>query len=180
MDAKDRYTLGHSERVAELAVAIADTMGLPPAERYALELAAELHDIGKVTLPDQILHKAGELTEEDWATIRSHPVKGSEIVAAVSELNHVAAIIRHHHERIDGHGYPDGLAGEAIPLPARILAVAEAFETMTSDHPRRKRHHQADAIAELRRGAGTEFDPVVIDALEKALRLAVSRQLRAA
>jgi len=169
IDAKDRLTAGHTTRVTHLSLAVADTLGLPSEERYTLELAARLHDIGKLSLPDSALNKPGPLSEEEWAAMRRHPAVGSQIVGAIEELSYVATIVRHHHERLDGRGYPDGLQGEAIPLLARIIAVADAFEAMTNDRSFRSKMTTEEAIAELRRCTGTHYSADVVEALIKAL-----------
>jgi HD-GYP domain-containing protein (c-di-GMP phosphodiesterase class II) len=169
IDAKDKLTAGHSARVTQISLAIVDTLGLPSDERYSLELAARLHDIGKLCLPDSALNKAGKLSQREWAAMRRHPAVGSQIVGSIEELNYVATIIRHHHERLDGSGYPDGLQGEAIPLLSRIIAVADAFEAMTSDRAFRGKMSVSDAVAELRRCVGAHYSDGVVEALIESL-----------
>jgi len=169
IDAKDPFTAGHSQRVAAMSIALSDELKLSNEERYALELAAKLHDIGKLALPDSALNKQSPLTEQEWQAMREHPAQGAKIVGAISELAYVSTIIRHHHERLDGTGYPDGLTGPAIPYMSRIIAVADAYEAMTSERAHRSRLTPPEAIKELRRHSGTYYDLEVIDVLEKQL-----------
>lgn len=171
IDAKDRMTAGHSARVTHISLAIADVLGLPSEERYTLELAARLHDIGKISLPDEALNKEGKLSEEDWAAMRRHPAVGSQIIGSIKDLSYIATIVRHHHERLDGLGYPDGLQGEAIPFLSRVIAVADAFEAMTSNRSYRPAMSSDMAMAELRRCIGTHYSEQIVKALEEALRL---------
>ncbi len=136
-----------------------------PAERHAtLRRGALLHDIGKIGVPDRILRKPGPLTEREWETMRSHPDLGARIIANIPFLEEVATIVRAHHERWDGSGYPEGLAEEEIPLGARIFAVADGFDAMTSDRPYRRGRPLEEALAEVERCAGTQFDPAVVRA----------------
>ncbi len=150
-------------------MALCDELKLSNEERYALELAAKLHDIGKLALPDSALNKQSPLTEEEWQAMRQHPAQGAKIVGAISELAYVSTIIRHHHERLDGTGYPDGLVGPAIPYMSRIIAVADAYEAMTAERAHRKSLTAAEAVRELRRHSGTYYEPEVIDVLERQL-----------
>lgn len=163
LDAKDPSTHGHSQRVADLSARIARHFKLPVASVEAVHYAGILHDIGKIGVEDGVLKKAGNLTKEDWEKIRSHPVIGADIVKNVKFLEGIGAIIRHHHERFDGTGYPDGLKGEDIPLGARIVCVADAFDAMTTERAYRKAMTVDEAVAELRRQAGRQFDPEVVD-----------------
>jgi diguanylate cyclase (GGDEF)-like protein len=151
--------------VARLADAVAERMGLPPEDRSQLRQAAELHDVGKMAIPEQVLHKPGPLDEDEWAFVRRHPLVGERIIGAAPALAQAAKLVRSTHERVDGGGYPDGLAGEQIPLGARVIAVCDAFTAMTSPRAYAARRTVAEAVAELRRCAGTQFDPVVVDAL---------------
>lgn len=169
IDAKDPFTAGHSHRVSAISLAISDELDISSEERYALELAAMLHDIGKIVLPESVLSKESPLTEEEWHAMREHPIQGSKIVGAIDELAYVSTIIRHHHERLDGTGYPDGLRGPAIPLLARIIAVADAYEAMTSERAHRGCQSPAEAIHELWRCAGIYYSPEIIQALENQL-----------
>lgn len=170
IDAKDHYTAGHSRRVTALSLAIADDLSLSNEDRYALELAAKIHDIGKVALPDSALNKQSPLTEEEWLAMRDHPALGCKIVGAIDELAYVSAIIRHHHERLDGSGYPDGLKAEAIPYLSRIIAVADAYEAMTSERAYRGRLAPAEAVEELKSRSGSHYVPEIVHILEKKLK----------
>ena len=154
----------HLTGVADLAEATALRLAISHEIVEQVRHAAELHDVGKVAVPDAILHKPGPLDDGEWAFIRRHTLIGERIIAAAPALTRVAALVRASHERWDGHGYPDALAGEAIPLGARIVAVADAFDAMTSPRPYSSPRSADDALAELRRCAGTQFDPVVVDA----------------
>lgn len=169
IDAKDHYTTGHSQRVTALSLAISDELQISNEDRYALELAAKLHDIGKLGLPDSALNKQSPLTDEEWRAMREHPALGSKIVGAIDELGYVSTIIRHHHERLNGTGYPDGLSGEAIPHLARIIAVADAYEAMTSQRAYRSRLSPREAVEELRLHSGAYYSPEVVEMLEKHL-----------
>ncbi len=169
MDARDSYTGDHSERLVLWAEAVARELGCSEEEIEALRWAARLHDIGKIGVPDAILHKKGPLTEEEWAVMRRHPIIGAEIVGQIKKLAPAAAIVRHHHERYDGQGYPDGLKGEAIPLGARILAVVDAYGAIVDRRPYKDARPHEEAVAELRRGAGTQFDPRVVEAFLRVL-----------
>jgi diguanylate cyclase (GGDEF)-like protein len=151
--------------VAQLAQAVGQRMGLPAEELAQLRQAAELHDVGKMAIPEQVLHKPGPLDEDEWAFVRRHPLVGERIIGAAPALAQAAKLVRSTHERVDGGGYPDGLAGEQIPLGARVIAVCDAFTAMTSPRAYAARRTVAEAVAELRRCAGTQFDPVVVDAL---------------
>jgi two-component system cell cycle response regulator len=155
---------GHLSVVAELAERTARHLGLTREEIDTVRQAAELHDVGKVAIPEDILAKPGPLTEEEWGFVRRHTVAGERILSAAPALTQVARLVRASHERWDGAGYPDLLVGDAIPLGARIVAVADAFDAMTSDRPYRTALPDSDALAELRRCAGTQFDPAVVDA----------------
>jgi HD-GYP domain-containing protein (c-di-GMP phosphodiesterase class II) len=136
-------------------------------------MAGRLHDIGKVVVPEAVLLKDGPLTEGEWALIRMHPAVGADVVEKVPALRALAPMIRGHHERWDGKGYPDGLAGDQIPLGGRILAVADAYVTMTVGRPYRPAFHASWALEELRRGSGSQFDPAVVLAMERVLDLAI-------
>jgi diguanylate cyclase (GGDEF)-like protein/putative nucleotidyltransferase with HDIG domain len=169
VDAKDSYTRSHCETVAELCVLIAGELGLD-AERVArIRIAGLLHDVGKIGISDAILQKPAALTAEEAAVMRTHPDLGAHIVSA-AELYEEAGWILHHHERLDGRGYPDALAGDDVPLESRIIMVADAFEAMTSDRPYRPRRPVDEALVELERHSGTQFDPACIAALCRVLR----------
>jgi diguanylate cyclase (GGDEF)-like protein/putative nucleotidyltransferase with HDIG domain len=164
LDLRDASTAEHSRTVAEYAAAIAAHLGLAPADVERVRLAAALHDIGKLSMPDAILHKPSGLDDAEWEVVRRHPELGARLLEGAG-LDDLAAWVRCHHERPDGRGYPLGLRGDAVPLEARILGVADAYEAMIADRPyRRGRPHDA-AVAELRAHAGTQFDPDVVDAL---------------
>lgn len=164
VDAKDRYTARHSRVVTRLALLLADTIQLSSEERSVLELSAWMHDVGKIGVPDSILTKPGSLTKDELAVMMVHPVKGGEIVGEIEELGPVADVIRHHHERVDGGGYPDGLRGEAIPLASRIILIADAFEAMTADRSYRRGLDPEAALGELRKHSGTQFDAELVRA----------------
>lgn len=164
LDARDSETEGHSKRVVRCAVAIGKAMGIGAEEMAALEVGALLHDIGKVGVSDQILRKNGPLTPEEWLEMRKHPEIGYGLTSRISFLDHASPIVRHHHERWDGGGYPAGLCGENIPLAARIFAVADSFDAMVSDRPYRRGMPLEQVVEELRRGAGKQFDPQIVDA----------------
>ncbi len=163
LDARDPYTKRHSENVTRYSVAIADQMGFSPAYVELIRRAALLHDIGKIGIRDDILLKPGKLTNEEFEQIKIHPVKSYEIVVSLSFLKDVSVLVRHHHERYDGKGYPDGKAGEDIELGARILAVSDSFDAMTTDRPYRKRLSLEAAKAELIRCRSTQFDLKAVD-----------------
>jgi diguanylate cyclase (GGDEF)-like protein len=154
----------HTADVALLAARTAERLGLMPDETERVRLAAELHDVGKAAIPDAILGKPGPLNEDEWAFVRRHTVIGERIVRAAPSLAHTAELVRWHHERPDGTGYPDGLTGDAIPIGARIIAVSDVFDAMVSDRPYRGGRTVDEALAELRRCAGTQFDPAVVEA----------------
>ncbi|MCW2967420.1 MAG: hypothetical protein JWM71_1192 [Solirubrobacteraceae bacterium] len=164
IDARDPYTARHSEKVAAYAVELAQALGLSPAECERIRLSGLLHDVGKLALERSILHKVGPLSDDEWRQIREHPGHSANIIGGVA---HFAAFLpgaRHHHERYDGHGYPDGLAGTEIPLDARVLAVADAYDAMTSNRSYRAALPHAEAIARLMASAGSQLDPVCVEA----------------
>ncbi len=170
IDAKDKYTYGHSERVAKYAVTIARQMGLPDEDVTRIEAAAYLHDIGKIGVPDSVLTKDGRLTDEEFAMIKNHPVMAAEILEHINfPWGNIIPGVRGHHERFDGHGYPDGLAGYDIPFDARIIAVADTFDAMTSNRPYRKALDKNVAITELVKGRGTQLEHEAVDAFIPAL-----------
>jgi hypothetical protein len=164
IDARDPYTARHSEKVAGYAVALARALGLPPEDCRRIHLAGMLHDVGKLSLERSVLHKPGPLDDEEWQQVREHPALSAHIIGAVSRFAAFVPGARHHHERYDGRGYPDGLAGQAIPLDARILAVADSYDAMTSDRSYRPALSHAEAIARLTADAGSQFDPVCVRA----------------
>jgi excisionase family DNA binding protein len=162
VDARDGIISGHSRRVADYACIIGKAMGLSPESQRMLELAALLHDVGKIMINEQILGKPGKLTDQETYTIRQHPEMGEKIFGEVKFLREITPYIRHHHERFDGQGYPDGLSGESIPLEARVIFIAEAFDSLTSETSYRRTMHLKEAYAEMERGAGTQFDPKIL------------------
>ncbi len=164
LEAKDPYTKEHSERVTNLAIRLAESMGLSEGEIESLRFAGHLHDIGKVGIQDKILLKPAKLTPEEYEIIKKHPIIGAEIVGHIGLLKDEVLIIKHHHERWDGKGYPDGLAGEEIPFLARILAVADTYDAMTSRRPYRPPLSHEEALKEIRENAGKQFDPHVAQA----------------
>jgi len=165
VDAKDPAGKGHSGRVADYSVAIARHLKLPDEEVEKIRTGAELHDVGLSGIEDRILKKPSALTEEESEIMKRHTIIGYEMVRQIKQLNGILPIIRWHHERLDGKGYPDGLSGEEIPLSVRIVAVAEAFDTITSDRPYRPSRPFSEARDELVRHSGTQFDPIVVEAL---------------
>ncbi|HWI63281.1 MAG TPA: HD-GYP domain-containing protein [Symbiobacteriaceae bacterium] len=167
IEARDRYTGGHVERVTRYATELAPLVPGWQMDMELFHLACILHDVGKIAVPDQILNKPGALTAEEWLTMQQHPTNGSDLVLRTNAPPEVAAIVRHHHERWDGKGYPDGLKAQAIPLAARVLAVADAFDAMTSVRPYRPALSLREAGARIREGAGTQFDPAVVSAFEE-------------
>jgi HD-GYP domain-containing protein (c-di-GMP phosphodiesterase class II) len=167
LEADDAYTGGeHSHGVVALALAVGDALGLGGRERRNLEFGALLHDIGKIRIADEIINKPGTLTDAEWALIKRHPADGQEMLERVGGvLADVGVIVRHHHERWDGGGYPDRIAGTAIPLAARIICACDAYSAMTTNRSYRAAMPAADAIIELQRCSGSQFDPDVVDAL---------------
>jgi putative nucleotidyltransferase with HDIG domain len=163
IDAKDEYTRHHSTRVTEFTLKIARTMGFSEKELGDLELAALLHDVGKIAVPETVLNKPGRLTDEEFALIKEHPARGETILKPVLELKEISKVVRAHHEHYDGSGYPDRLKGREIPLGARIMAVADAYDSITSERPYRKAASHRYAVKEIIRCSGTQFDPEVVE-----------------
>jgi diguanylate cyclase (GGDEF)-like protein/putative nucleotidyltransferase with HDIG domain len=170
IDAKDHFTRGHSQKVSELSALIAQELRLSPHEVEAVRLAGRLHDVGKVGIPEAILNKAGPLDAEEWEVMKSHTRLGARILEPLRTLGHIQRMVAHHHEFYDGSGYPEGLAGEQIPLGARIIAIADAYDTITSDRTYKKARSMEDALAELERCAGTQFDPELVRVFVSAMR----------
>ncbi len=180
VDAKDSYTYGHSRKVSEYAVLMAEELDMPGEKVNLLRAAGLLHDIGKVGVPDSILTKQSALTGEEWSPIRTHPELGVEILKHVADLNNCLPAILHHHEHFDGSGYPDGLKNTNIPIEARILSIADAYDAMTSPRPYRTQLTLEDALIELKRCAGTQFDPELVETFCKLMHkrmLSESRKL---
>ena len=162
VEAKDPYTSGHANRVEKFAVDLAKAYHLPFESIQNLKTASILHDIGKIGIHDSILNKASRLTQEEYQEIMRHPAIGAEIISKVDFLNDITTIVKHHHERYDGKGYPDGLAGDEIPIEAAILTIADSYDAMTSDRPYRRAMLPEEALSELRKNAGTQFHPDLV------------------
>jgi putative nucleotidyltransferase with HDIG domain len=169
VDARDPYTAGHSQRVQEIALSVARELGLGGKELDAIAHAGLFHDIGKLGVPDAILTKPAKLTAQEYELMKHHPADGANIVAKFGRLRDAVPLIRHHHERWDGNGYPDRLAASEIPLGAAIVGLADAWDAMTTDRPYHRALHAAEAEAELRKHRGTQFAPVVVDAFFRIL-----------
>jgi putative nucleotidyltransferase with HDIG domain len=169
IDAKDHYTQDHSLNVARIAEALAKELGLGNKKIEHIRQACKLHDLGKIGIKDGILLKPGKLSEEEWEEIKKHPVLGAEIIRPLTFLSEVALLIRQDHERWDGKGYPDGIKGEEIDIGARIIAVADAYDAMVSGRVYKKAMDKHKAIEEIRKNAGTQFDPQVVEVLVKCL-----------
>ncbi len=162
--AKDRDTSAHAERCSWYATRLAEELGLSEKDTSTVQTAALLHDIGKLAVPDGVLFKPGPLNEAEWAQMKEHPTAALDILRHVPAVAEAAPAILHHHERFDGSGYPDGLAGSDIPVASRMLLVTDAFDAMTNDRPYRKALPVAAAIEELKQNSGTQFDPAVVAA----------------
>jgi HD-GYP domain-containing protein (c-di-GMP phosphodiesterase class II) len=173
MDMRDQRTARHSEDVVDLAHAVGALLDLEPASLLELEFAARLHDVGKIQVPDAVLNKPGPLDPHENDIIRCHAMWGSETLSRIPGLEAVATIVRFHHERWDGAGYPDGLSGSRIPLASRIISVCDAYGAMTCDRPYRRALDPEDALGEIRAGSGSQFDPQVVRALLRTLAAAV-------
>jgi len=170
IEAKDPYTHGHTERVAQYSVGIAKEMEFTQDEIQTIQLGAFLHDIGKLHTSDSILHKPGALTDEEWRLVKAHPVRGAQMLQGVKFLEKATDLVRHHHERVDGKGYPDGLRGDEITIGAKIVNVADAFDAMTTERPYRVGLTMDQALAQLEDKAGTQFAKEVVEVMVKALR----------
>jgi len=171
INSKDRYTYGHLERVVIFCQMMAEYLGLSEHERKVLRYAAYLHDLGKVETPKEILNKTMPLSEEEWNILKQHPESGVLILRPVEELSEVIPVILHHHERYDGTGYPHGLKGDEIPYLARILSIADSFDTMTSNRPYQLRCSYDEAVKELERCSGSQFDPEIVQAFVEVVKL---------
>jgi len=170
IDAKDHYTQGHSQKVSAYAALIAEAMEMSDAEIDEIRLGAVLHDIGKVGIPEQILNKSGPLNPEEWETMKSHVVFGAKILEPLTPLARIRDMVHHHHEYFDGSGYPHALRGEDIPLGARIVAVADAYDTITSDRTYKKGRPAEEALAELERCANAQFDAHIVEIFVRVMR----------
>jgi HD-GYP domain-containing protein (c-di-GMP phosphodiesterase class II) len=169
LDTKDTITQGHSERVARLTVILAREVGVPNEQLVDIERGALLHDVGKIGVPDSILHKPASLNDEEWEKMQKHPLMAGLMVSKVGFLENAIPILLYHHERFDGAGYPFGLEGKAIPLEARIFTVVDAYDAMTSDRPYRLAMDNEDAMAEIIRNSGTQFDPEIVEAFIRVI-----------
>ncbi len=169
LEARDPYSYGHSSNVTDYARSIAEEMDLPPQEKENIIHAALLHDVGKIGISDAILLKPEKLTQSEWEIVKEHPWRGKEILEPLSFLQEAVPIVCHHHERYDGQGYPGKLKGEEIPLGARILAVADSYDAMSSDRPYRKRLSEEECLAELKKAAGKQLDPRIVEAFLRVL-----------
>jgi len=172
VDMRDRYTADHSKRVADNAATIASAMGMKPADVATLRLAARVHDLGKIGLPDSVLLKEGKLTPEEFALMKEHPQRGHQILAKFPQYRKGRDVVLSHHERFDGKGYPGGLTGSRISMAAQIVAVADALDAMTSDRPYRAALPLHQAMTELRLGRGTQWSPTVVDTVDRLVNVA--------
>jgi len=174
LEARDRYTRGHTERVTKIASSIASSIAvkkqLNDDDLFTIEIGALLHDVGKIGVPDAVLRKPGPLELREIEQIQKHPAEGKHILDNIPYLEQALPCILHHHERFDGQGYPEKIAGEKIPLPGRIISVADAFDAMTSDRPYREKMDFRSAFRELKKNAGKQFDPEIVEALGKLLK----------
>ena len=177
LEARDVYTQGHSQRVCEVSLLLGERMGFGPEAVEELRIGTVLHDIGKIGVPDEILNKRARLTDQEFAVMKQHPVIGYEICKPLMLSDGVLMIIRNHHEKLDGSGYPDGLKGGELPLSLRIVCVADAFDAMSSSRPYRGVMTQESVLAELSKCAGTQFDPVIVEALKELLHQEKMREL---
>ncbi|HEX9920824.1 MAG TPA: HD domain-containing phosphohydrolase, partial [Candidatus Methylomirabilis sp.] len=164
IDAKDPYTRGHSERVTQYSLAIAEEMKLGPREKEKINIAALLHDVGKIGIDTQILRKPNKLSDEEYTLVKQHPVLGANIVAPIKQLREIVPLMRHHHEFYDGTGFPDQINGDQIPLGARILCVADTFDAMTSDRPYQQSMEVDYVLERIKAWSGARFDPKVVTA----------------
>ncbi len=171
VDAKDPYTQAHSERVSRHAREIARLLGLGEHDVEAVGLAALMHDIGKIGIDDSILRKSGPLTDEEYEIMKTHPIKGAQIMEPFSPLKDVIPGVKYHHENVDGTGYPEGLKGDEIPYPAKIISVAETFDAMTTNSPHQKAKGASYVLDRMRSMIGTKFDAEIVDALARSLSL---------
>jgi HD-GYP domain-containing protein (c-di-GMP phosphodiesterase class II) len=178
-EAKDQYTSGHSQRVSEYSSAIANIMGVSAKEKNILLHASLLHDIGKIGISELILNKPGKLNDTEYDTIKSHPVRGEGIIKPLAFLDDAMCHIRGHHESFDGRGYPDRLGGEDLPLLTKIMTVADAFDAITSDRTYRPSKKTSEAISELERASGIQFDPDVVDAFASSEIVKIKSDLEA-
>jgi len=171
LEAKSIWTRGHSERVAAFAQEIACELNMSESHRKAVTIASLLHDIGKIGTDGGILDKESSLSDDEYDSVKMHSLQGADILKGIRNFEDVVLMIRHHHERMDGKGYPDGLKGDQIPIGARIVYVADAFDAMTEARPYRSAIDMEEALSELRKNSGTQFDPVVVNAWARVLKI---------
>jgi putative two-component system response regulator len=177
IEMRDPYTHAHMHRLGAYSKALATDMEWNAEELEDLEYGAILHDIGKIYIPDKVLRKNGKLDDDEWSEMRKHPEVGARMIRDIPYLAPAVPLVKHHHERWDGKGYPDGLEGEAIPVGARLLAVTDAFDAMTSDRPYRKALSSDDAYAEILRGSGKQFDPHMVEAMKRCWSTGVIQEI---
>ena len=170
IDAKDQYTQGHSQKVSAYAALLAEAIGMGEAEVEEIRLGAVLHDVGKVGIPEQILNKNGPLNPEEWETMKTHVTYGGRLLEPLRPLARIRKMVLHHHEFFDGSGYPEALSGKIIPLGARIITIADSYDTITSDRSYKKGRTAEQALSELERCAGTQFDPALVEAFVRTMR----------
>lgn len=161
LDAKDAYTAGHSQRVSDMALRLCGLMGLPEEEINKIHIAAHLHDIGKIGVPDAVLNKEAKLTDEEWKIMKSHSRIGADILSKSEKLSELIDVVLHHHERFDGKGYPDGLKAEEIPVGARIIAICDSIDAMTSNRRYRKALGWENCYEEIEKNLGIMYDPII-------------------
>jgi putative nucleotidyltransferase with HDIG domain len=180
IDAKDHYTQGHSQKVSAYAALIAEGLGMNELEVEEIRLGGVLHDIGKVAIPEAILNKSGPLNPDEWDTMKSHVVFGAKILEPLTPLTRIREMVLHHHEYFDGSGYPDALSGEQIPLGSRIIAVADAYDTITSDRTYKKARAAEEALAELERCCNAQFDGKIVALFVRTMRQLPSQVIEVA
>lgn len=161
LDAKDPYTAGHSQRVSDMALKVCEIIGLQQVNTEKIHIAAHLHDIGKIGIPDAVLNKKEQLTEQEWEYMKKHPQIGADILSKSKHLKELNDIVLYHHERFDGKGYPEGLIGEKIPVGARIIAICDSIDAMTSNRSYRKAHSYAYSYNEIKNNLGKKYDPII-------------------
>ena len=170
IDAKDQYTQGHSQKVSAYAALLAEALGMSETEVEEVRLGAVLHDVGKVGIPEQILNKSGPLNPEEWETMKTHVTFGGKLLEPLEALERIRQMVLHHHEFFDGSGYPEALSGQNIPLGARIITIADSYDTITSDRSYKKGRTAEEALAEVERCAHTQFDPELVVTFLRAMR----------
>jgi putative two-component system response regulator len=180
IDAKDHYTQGHSQKVSAYAVMIAHALGMNQTEVEEIRLAGLLHDIGKVGIPEVILNKSGPLDTSEWVTMKTHTELGAKILEPLAAMCRIREMVGHHHEFYDGSGYPAHLSGERIPVGARVIAIADAYDTITSERTYKKARSPEEAFAELERCATNQFDPEIVRVFVETMRRAPQQRIEAA